>query len=72
VKGWFRTNQGAEYAGVSPRKFRDMLKDGLTHSRLGGCILIHQDDIDAYIRAHAVDVNEIDRLADEAVAEFKL
>ena len=51
MDGWGKVKQSAQYAGVSPRTFRDWLREGLEHSRLpSGTILVHREAIDSYIK----------------------
>jgi len=66
MDGWGKVKQSAQYAGVSPRTFRDWLREGLAHSRLpSGTILVHREAIDSFIQGYAVQDNEIDRAVNE-------
>ena len=75
-QGWGKINDGAEYAGVSPRTFRSWLKQGHKHSRLpSGRILIKFEDIDDFLDQFEVrepnNSQKLDDLVDEIVGKFK-
>ncbi len=72
MKGWFRVADAASYASVSPRTLRSWLDQGLRHSRVGGCLLIRRENLDNWLEAQAVDIDQINRLADEAISEMGL
>ena len=70
LRGYCQVRPGAEYAGVSVRTFRDLLKAGLRHSRLeSGTILISYAAIDEYLEAR--EDNKIDVVVDEVLDDFK-
>lgn len=66
MSGWAKIIPAAKYAGVSPRTFRDWLKDGLKHSRLkSGTVLIRLSDIDSYLEGFAVSESAVDKIVSE-------
>jgi hypothetical protein len=72
MDGWARIKDGAKYAGVKERTFRDWLKDGLKHSRLpSGTILIKYEWLDAYLEAFAAKENQVDKIVDKTVKELE-
>ena len=61
----------AEYAGISERTMRDLLKQGLKHSRLrSGTILIKFSDIDEYVEGLSVTHDEVKKIVDEIMAKM--
>jgi predicted site-specific integrase-resolvase len=73
VEGWGKIKQGACYAGVSERTFRDWLKDGLVHSRLpSGTILIRYSAVDKFLERFTVDENEVDNIVAAIAGELNL
>lgn len=70
--GWFKVKAAAKFAGVSERTFRDLLKQGLKHSRLpSGTILVKADYINQFLESYIVNENLVDDLVNEALREFK-
>ena len=69
--GWCKIRQAAAYAGVSTRTMRDWLKQGLKHSRVGGCILLRFSDVDAFIEKFTVNENLIDTVVDDVLKGLK-
>jgi excisionase family DNA binding protein len=69
MEGWAKVKDAARYAGVSIRTFRDWLKAGLKHSRIGGVILIKYTNIDEYLSGFEVEENLINNLADSIVSD---
>jgi predicted site-specific integrase-resolvase len=68
---WYKPKGGAKHGGVSERTFRAWFKQGLVHCRLpSGLVLVHTDDIDAFIRKYQVNVNEVDEVVDEIMKDF--
>jgi predicted site-specific integrase-resolvase len=68
---WFKVKDAAKYAGVSPRTFRNWLKEGLKHSRLpSGMILIKQSSIDEFLKKYEVNENRIDQIVDEIMRDL--
>ncbi len=68
---WGKVKNGAQYAGLSERKMRDLLKQGLKHIRLpSGTILIKYEWIDEYLEGFEVVENEIDQVVDEVCSEI--
>lgn len=64
--GWAKVPQAAEYAGLKPRTFRELLKQGLPHARLSsGTILIKITDIDEYLSKFSQRNNEAEKIARE-------
>ena len=69
--GWLRAKQGAEYCGVSLRTFRSWLASGgLPHSRIGGCVVVSTEKLDAWLLAHEVDGDAVGSVVDEVLAEI--
>ena len=70
--GWLKVKDAAKYSGVSVRTFRDLLKDGLEHSKLpSGTILIKPASIDAYLEQFTVsEAADISRVVDDLVADI--
>ena len=65
MQAWGKIKEAAVYSGLKSRKFRDLLKAGLPHSRLpGGCILVKFSDIDAFLKKFSNSDQEamVDRL----------
>ncbi len=69
--GWGKIRQAAVYAGVSTRTMRDWLKKGLRHARIGGCILVRYADIDKFLEQFTRNINEVDELVTEVLADFR-
>ena len=70
MTGWAKVPAAAQYAGLKPRSFRDLLKQGLPHSKLpSGTILVRLADIDAFLGKYAVNENRIDAIVNEVMAE---
>jgi excisionase family DNA binding protein len=70
-RGWLKVKEAAKYCGLSERKIRSLLKEGLRHSRLrSGTILIKVEWVDEYLGGFEAQENEVDRIVDEVVREF--
>ena len=68
---WLKVKNAASYAGVSERTFRPWLNKGLVHSRLPtGTILIHQDNIDAFLKRFEVSRDRVKKLVDDVLQDF--
>jgi hypothetical protein len=68
---WFKIKGAARYSGVSERKLRDLLKDGLRHIRLPtGTVLTRPDWIDEYYQQFEADPGRLDAIVDEVLAEM--
>jgi hypothetical protein len=60
--------EAAKYCGLSERKIRSLLKEGLRHSRLkSGTVLIKVEWIDKYFGRFEAQENEVDRIVHEVV-----
>jgi predicted site-specific integrase-resolvase len=73
LRGWVKIKDAATYAGVSPRTFRNWLKQGLRHARVGGsgALLIKLDWIDEFLENHEVPKDDyIDRIVDSVMKDF--
>jgi AMMECR1 domain-containing protein len=71
MKGWLKIKSAARYAGVSERKFRDLVKDGLRHVRLPtGTILTQPDWIDEYYQQFEADPGRLDAIVDDVLADI--
>jgi hypothetical protein len=71
TRGYTKVKGGAKYGGVSPRTFRDWLKDGLPHFRLSsGTILVAYSDIDAWLERFRADGNRVDQIVDQVMSEL--
>jgi hypothetical protein len=67
-RGWLKVKAAAKYCGLSERKIRSLLKEGLRHSRLkSGTILIKIEWIDEYLGKFEALENEVDSIVDEVV-----
>ncbi len=71
-RGWGKVKAAARYCGLSERRFRDLLKEGLPYSRLprSGTILISFEKLDHFLAAHEVTgdrTDKINKLVDEAL-----
>jgi hypothetical protein len=74
MSGWFDLKRAAAYTSLSVRKLQDYLKDPLRPlpARLvGGKWLIAQDDLDGWLRSFPRAGEDLDRLVDEVMEEFK-
>ena len=70
--GWGKIKVASEYSGLKSRKFRELLKSGLPHSRLpGGCILVKFSDIDGFLEKYAVNNDQINRIVAEAMKDLQ-
>ncbi len=68
LEGYAKVKAAARYAGISERTFRDWLKLGLPHFRLGsGTILVAYGDIDQWLEKYKVDGNEIDTVVEQVM-----
>lgn len=67
VNGWIKVPIAARYAGVSARTVREWLKNGLPHSRVGGCVLVSYSALDEYISKFAVDESLVDGIVREVL-----
>lgn len=71
-KGWGKVKDVAVYAGISERTLEKWIKEGLEVAHLpSGLRLISYDTVDAYLRKLSKSENQVDRIADETLAEFK-
>jgi len=67
MQGWAKPSNGCEYADVSLKTFRTMLRSGLRHIKLPtGRILIKYEWIDEYLERYEV-VAEEGQIAEELV-----
>ena len=73
MEGWCKIKRAAAYAGVSERTFRKWLKQGLKHTRLNtSTILIKYIWIDAFLESFLEQENEVERIVNETLREFRL
>lgn len=71
MDGWARIKEGAKYAGIRERTFRDWLKAGLKHSRLpSGTILIRYSWIDEWLEKYEVNENKVNEIVDQTLKEM--
>jgi hypothetical protein len=71
-QGWFKIKGAARYSGVSERKLRDLLKDGLRHVRLPtGTILTRPDWVDEYYQQFEADPGQLEKIVDDVLADFR-
>jgi len=69
--GYGKVKKVARYAGVSPRTFRDWLKNGLPHFKLStGTILVAYRDIDNWLERFRVDDSRVDCIVDEIMQDL--
>ncbi len=69
---WLKVKSAAEYMGLSPRTVRDLLNNGLPHSRLpSGTIQLEDQQIDEYLRNFGVG-NQGKHIVDEILSDLKL
>lgn len=58
VSGWAKIPNIAEYAGMSDRTIRELLKAGLRHSRLpSGTVLIKYEWVDEFLKGFEANPN---------------
>lgn len=69
-QGWLRAKEAAVYSGVSKRTMSDWLKQGLPHSRVGGCVLIKVEHIDNWIEKQSVELDAVDRIVSEIMDQI--
>ena len=71
MEGWAKVPQIAEYMNLSQRTVRDLLKQGLRHSRMpSGTILVKYEWVDSFLEKFEVNVNEVDAVVDLVMKEF--
>lgn len=71
AEGWGKIKAAAQYAGLSERTMRDLLKNGLKCSRLpSGTILIKFTSIDEYLEQFTDHQNKIDEIVDSTLKEL--
>jgi len=71
MDGWARIKEGAKYAGIRERTFRDWLKAGLKHSRLpSGTILIRYSWIHEWLEKYEVNENKVNEIVDQTLKEM--
>ena len=67
-RGWLKVKESAVYCGLSERTIRELLKQGLRHSRLdSGTVLIKTEWIDEFFSRFEVRENEADRIVEEVI-----
>ena len=74
MHGWLDLRRAAEYACLSVRRLQDYLKDPirpLPARLVGGKWLIAQDDLDGWLRSFPRAGEDLDKLVDEVMEEFK-
>ena len=53
---WKKIRDAAQYIGMSERTVRELLKQGLPHSRLpSGTVLVELEQIDEWLRGFSVE-----------------
>lgn len=69
---WLKIKAAAQYMGLGSRTVRNLLRDGLPHSRLpSGTILLEDCQIDEYLRG--LDVNfKGKQVVDSILSDLKL
>jgi len=68
MRVWLKIKSAALRQDLSERKMRDLLKEGLRHSRLpSGTILIKDEWLDEYFGSYEVKENQIDNIVDEVM-----
>ena len=69
MNGWAKVPQIAEYMNLSQRTVRDLLKQGLRHSRLpSGTILVKYTWADEFLEQFEYDGgNRVDAIVDEVM-----
>ena len=73
MRGWTKIKGASQYAGISERSLRGMLKKGLRHSRLpSGTILIKFSWIDEFLENFEVTDNQLDKIVHELERDFNL
>ena len=71
MPGWSKVKNGARYAGISERSFRNWLKQGLRHVRMNtGTILIKYHWIDEFLESFEIQEDEVSRIVDEVEKEM--
>ena len=71
-EGWTKIKDAGKYAGLSERTMRDLLKQGLKHIRLpSGTVLIKYAWIDAYLEGFTAKEDQVDKIVNETLRNFK-
>lgn len=72
LDGWGKVSKIAEYMGISQRTVRDLLKQGLRHSRMpSGTILVKYAWADAFLsQFEDAPGNRVDDIVDEVMKEM--
>ena len=71
---WLDLRRAAKYGCLGVRTLQNYLKDPirpLPARRVGGRWLIHQDDLDAWLRSFPRAGEDLDKLVNEVMEEFK-
>jgi hypothetical protein len=68
ARGWRDIHEVAERRGYCLRTIRNWCRRGLRHAKIGGIIMIHDDDEDAFFNAHARGGNRDKNRVDIAAA----
>jgi hypothetical protein len=53
ARGWRDIHEVAKGRHKCTRTIRNWCRQGLRHAKIGGIILIHDDDLDAFFNEHA-------------------
>ena len=70
--GWAKVPKIAEYMGMSPRTVRDLLKQGLRHSRMpSGTILVKYAWVDSFLEQFEDDGGKrVDDIVNSVMKDF--
>lgn len=68
-QGWMKVKTAARWVDMSPRTIWAWIAEGLPHVRVRGTVLIKRECLDAWLEAHAGNVNRLDQVVDEILAE---
>lgn len=73
IKEWGKVPTIAQYADLSPRTIRNLIKTGeIRYSKLStGTILIKLDWVDEYLESKAIKENQLDIIVKDVLSDFK-
>jgi len=66
-KGWLKVKKASQHAGVSERTLWSWANQGLPYAKVNGTALFNLDDLDAFIRKHMVNRNEVQDLVKDVL-----
>ena len=66
-KGWAKVRKAAQYAGISERTLWTWASQGMPYAKINGTALFNYEDLDAYIRKHTVNRNEVKEIVKDVL-----